>query len=62
MTALQAGAKALKAMMASESVASAGLSTVTSYEWQAEVLEVRWSRTEESPRSHFVEVLPRIGI
>jgi hypothetical protein len=62
MTVLQTGAKAFEVMMASVSVASAGVATATSCEWQAEVLAVRWSRAEESPHRYFVEVLPRIGV
>jgi hypothetical protein len=62
MTAFQAGAKVIEVMMASMSVASAGVATATSCEWQAEVLAVRWSGTEESPRRYFVEVLPRINV
>jgi hypothetical protein len=36
--------------------------TATSCEWQAEVLAVRWSGTEESPRRYFVDVLPCIDV
>ncbi len=62
MKALQSGAKAIEAMMVSMSMAPAGVATATSCKWQAEVLAVRWSGTEESPRRYFVEVLPRIDI
>jgi hypothetical protein len=77
MTALQAGAKTIEAMVASMSVASmsvasmsvasmsvasAGVAMAISWEWQAEVLAVRWSGTEESPRRYFADILPRIDI